>query len=299
MRKSEFLRFAKRGIRQGTWPLLQRYLVAPEITKLPAIRIPAASELGVHVFVCEPQAIMLHWALRSLLEVCHTPFSITIHDDGSCSAKTLSLLAEKFPGARIVHRDEAVKLIPPKLSKHTLLKQWWLASACSINVKWIDAYLIGDSPYIILLDPDVLFFDEPLELFQSTGKTVWMRDSSYMLELAPQESVALFGGYPLPQMNTGLGRIERARFDPGLAELLLNHLQTPRDDMTLHAVITAQKPDFEMLPGEYDCATQLGLEGKIAKHYTSPFRLWFYEEGIPRVAKLLGLSNRRWLNERP
>jgi hypothetical protein len=75
------------------------------------------------------------------------------------------------------------------------------------------------------LDSDVLFFGEPSTLFEE-GTSAWMRDSSYMLDIESQASVGLFGGHPLPPLNAGVGRIERARFDLDLAAALLEGSST-------------------------------------------------------------------------
>jgi len=294
---TELGRYFKRGIRQGLWPLQQRFIVAPKIMQLPPVELKTSNEFGVHVRICESDAIMLHWALRSLLNVVNIPFQLTIHDDGSCSEQTLSLLAEKFIGITIIKREDAAKRVLPLLKDYPTLLQWWPTTYRSL--KWLDIYLLGNTRYIIFLDSDILFFQEPIELFRACPTTVWMQDSSYMLYVQPQESVELFGGYPLPQLNSGLGRMERSRFNLELAEKVLRHLKSPRDDQTLNAVITAQFSDHELLPSSYDCATALGLENKIAKHYTTPFRFWFYEEGIPRVSKLLNMPLHLWLQERP
>ena len=44
--------------------------------------------------------------------------------------------------------------------------------------------------------------------------------------------------------------------------------------------------------------TEPGLQGVVAKHYTTPARFWLYEEGIPRVARQLDLPLPRWFRER-
>jgi hypothetical protein len=299
MKKPAWLAYLKRGLRQGTWPALQRFVVGEKIRDLAPVRLNTSSEICAHVSLCEAHATMLHWMLRSLLHHAKAPFGVTIHDDGSCSAKTQIELQEKFPGLEFIARSEARKLIPPLLKEYPLLHEWWPKNERSINAKWLDAYLLGKSRFVVFVDPDVLFFGNPVEVFEENPQTVWMRDCCYMLEIDPEDSVRLFGGYPLPELNTGLGRIERSRFRPELAERLLQVLKKPRDDMTLHAVMTAQRNDFTLLPSKYKIATELGLEGVVAKHYTNPYRFWFYEEGIPRVSRDLGLPLSRWLRERP
>jgi len=261
--------------------------------------LQTSSDLCVHVHLCQAQATMLHWMLRSLIRHTQVPFRVMVHDDGSCSPETRSELLEKFEGLEFITRSEARERIPPLLKNHPLLRQWWPTTERSWNVKWIDAYLLGDSRFVLFLDPDVLFFANPTELFQRTSQTLWMEDICYMLEIDPQESVRLFGGYPLPPLNTGLGRIERCRFSLDMAERVLQVQREPRGEMTMHAVITAQRRDFSLLPSSYRIATELGLGSVIAKHYVTPYRFWFYEEGIPRVASDLGLPLGRWLRERP
>jgi len=277
---------------------LQRFVVSEKVHDLPPVRLNTNSDVCVHVCLCEAHATMLHWMLRSLIRHAEAPFRVMVHDDGSCSARTRSELLEKFDGLEFITRSEARKLVPPLLKDYPLLREWWPTNERSINVKWLDAYLLGTSRIILLVDPDVLFFTNPVDLFESNSHTLWMRDIGYMLEISPEESVSLFGGHALPPLNTGIGRIERSRFSLEVAEGVLRRLQKPRDDMTLHAVITAQRSDFALLPSSYQVATSLGLGGIIAKHYVTPSRFWFYEEGVPRVARDLGLPLSRWLRER-
>jgi len=297
-KKPAWLAYLKRGLRQGSWPALQRFVVSKKVYDLPPVRLHTNSDTCVHVCLCEAHVTMLHWMLRSLIRHAEAPFRVIIHDDGSCSEKTRAGLMQKFEGLEFITRSEARKRVPPLLKNYPLLREWWPTNEGSINVKWLDAYLLGDSQIILLLDPDVLFFTNPGDLFEVNSRTLWMKDVCYMLEIAPEESVRLFGGHPLPPLNTGVGRIERCRFSLELAERVLRRLQKPRDDMTLHAVITAQGNDFSLLPPSYALATELGLNGIIAKHYTNPYRFWFFEEGVPRVARDLGLPLSRWLRER-
>jgi hypothetical protein len=299
MKKPAWLSYLKRGLRQGSWPALQRFVVSRKIHGLPPVRLNTNSEFCVHVCLCEAHVTMFHWMLRSLIHHMQAPFRVTVHDDGSCSEKTRAELLEKFDGLQFIRRREAQELMMPLLEHHPLLQRWWPTNERTINVKWLDPYILGDSPFVIVLDPDVLFFRKPGELFEREPQCAWMRDCCYMLEIDSKESVRLFGGHPLPELNTGIGRIERSRFNLDVAEGVLRVLQKPRDDMTLHAVITARRNDFAFLRPAYKLATELGLDGVVAKHYTNPYRFWFYEEGIPRVARDMGLPLARWLRERP
>ncbi len=292
----DLLRFSKRGARQGSWALLQRYVVLRRILSLPPAKLDVAGDICAHVLLCEKDAVMFHWLLRSLLNVWRGPFQVMVHDDGSLTQRSIASIRASFPGVEVVERREAAVRMSALLAGQDELLEWWRTSHWA--TKALDVYMLGNSRFVLILDPDLLFFGEPLELFVDQPTSIWMRDSSYMLDVDPQESVARFGGHPLPELNTGLGKIERSRFNLELAAKLLHHLRKPSNDMVFHALMTAQSADFRLLPSTYDCSLERGLKGVIARHYTNPVRFWYYEEGVPRVARNLGLRLHPWLRER-
>lgn len=293
---SELLRFLRRALRQGTWPFLQRYSTFPRILTLGPVELESAGTTAVHVLLCERDVVMLHWMLRSLLSVWSKPFRVVIHDDGSLSRETIASLRATFIGIEVIGAKEAESRMAVLLCDYPGLLRWWPTTHWA--KKALDVYLLADSKYMILLDADVLFFGEPSSLFAEESASTWMRDSSYMLDIESQASVGLFGGHPLPPLNAGVGRIERARFDLDLAAALLEVVPRPSNDMVFHAVMTAQRGDFELLPDAYDCGLESGLKGVLVRHYTNPVRFWYYEEGIPHAARNLNLPQSRWSRER-
>jgi hypothetical protein len=307
--KSELARFLKRSARQGTWPLLQRYAVAPRILNLPPIEVARKAEFAVHIRVCERDSIMLHWAVRSFFLHCPVPCQLVIHDDGSCRPETLANFKRTFVNASVYSRSDALRIIAPQLSQFTDLYHWWRSSFTGI--KWIDYYLMGESKYVIFLDTDVLFFRSPVDIFNNRSQAVWMRDCFDSIYFASQTSFRLFGVEALPQINSGLGRIPRGWFDISLAEAVLKHISAPEiakraenlglpkhDDQTFNAVLSACNGDWGLLPDTYQVAIEPGLCGAIARHYVTPRRFSFYEEGVPRVSAQLELKLPRWLRER-
>lgn len=307
--QTEIVRFIKRAVRQGTWPILQRYRVLRKILDLPQVSIPNEAEYEIHAMVCENDALMLHWALRSFLHHCDVPIGIVIHDDGTCSAETLERFRTAFVGAQIVPRAVAAETMARILSPHRGMFEWWKSNVAA--TKWIDCYCLGRAEQIIFLDSDVLFFARPSELFHLRESAVWMKDVAYMLHLDPEEVAANFGGAQPPQLNTGLGRVPRRWFDLEVACRVKELIRTPSvqsraiirglpkiDDMTFHAVITGVNGGGSYLSEAYAVATEPGLRSTVAKHYVCPQRFGFFEEGIPRVAKQLEVPLAHWLTER-
>ncbi|HKQ03903.1 MAG TPA: hypothetical protein VJ464_02135 [Blastocatellia bacterium] len=307
--KPEFIRFVRRGIRQGTWPLLQRYAAFKRILNLPPIQISQDSDFAVHILTCERDALMLHWAVRSFASHVSEPFQLVIHDDGSCSPNTLKRFSETFLGATVIPRRQACLEVAKHLRGFPNLLETNRNSFASI--RWIDFYLLGASKFIIFLDPDVLFFASPTHLFEGSDSALWMRDCFYSLHITQEEANDRFGGITLPQLNGGLGRIPRSCFDPMLASRVLDFMQQSyvgqraaqlglptMDDMPYSAVYSAVYGKCHLLPESYQIGMEPGLQGVIAKHYTTPRRFLFFEEGIPRVAHHLGVSLPPWLRER-
>jgi hypothetical protein len=66
---SEAFRFFRRGVRLGSWPLLQRYLVAPRVFKLPPKPVNSNGQHEFHFIAGKRHEIMLHWGVRSPIAV--------------------------------------------------------------------------------------------------------------------------------------------------------------------------------------------------------------------------------------
>lgn len=307
--KFEIMRYVRRGLRQGTWPILQRYCVARKILSLPPTRVAKKSDFNIHIRVCERDAIMLHWAVRSFLMHASVPCQLTIHDDGTCRRRTLESFERSFVNVRVYRREEALRLVGPRISRFPKLDLWQRSTYTGI--KWLDYYLLGQSRFVIFLDSDVLFFKNPVQLFQNMDSAYWMKDCFYSLYFDREEAARWYGVGELPQLNSGLGRIPRAWFDAALAADVLTRMahaeidqrsiarSLPKnDDQTFNAVISACKGSWAYLSEEYCLAMEPGIGSCVARHYVGSRRFWFYEEGIPRAARQLGIRLPLWLSER-
>lgn len=290
-------RFFKRALRQGTWPLLQRLIVFPSIVRMPPVRFAGNRTHSVHVVLKDRDAVMAHWMLRTMHHFQPAGLNVILHPDGTVRPGTVAKLKSAFPDARIIMQAEARARVSDALRKYPRLQQWTESSAWAI--KAIDTYLLGETRWLILIDCDVLFFGPPEPLFADAPSAVWMEDGNYALDL-PSEAGTELGLRPLMPINTGIGRIERRLFDPALAERILERVPNPVNDQLIHAGFTATAADAVLLPRrEYNYVREAGLEERIARHYTTPSRFLFIEEGVPRAARLLGLPLGRLLRERP
>lgn len=306
----ESIRLARRGVRVGTWPLIQRYVVAPKVLELPPAEFPRSTAFCVHTRLCERDVLSCHWMLRSLHRVGADKFSVVLHDDGSLSERSIGQLARSFPGVRIISRDESRARVGKRLADWPDVKQWHARDFTA--VKWLDPYILGESEQVVFVDTDVLFFEEPIELSLRAETAVWQEDQSYMLHISPDEAEQRFGTHGLPAVNSGIGRVKRAVFSEAFAVEMYRLLFDPvrladcharglprNDDQTFHALLTACHGGLALLPKSYLLTWERGLCGAIAKHYVGSYRFLLWEEGIPRVARQLGLPLAAWMRERP
>ena len=165
---------------------------------------------------------MAHWSLRSLLQHWTDPFRLYIHDDGTCTRQTLSILREKFINAAVIPRTDASREVVPRLGNSADLISW--RERDYIAAKCIDFYLIGLEEWVIILDPDVLFFGQPSDLFELSPASLWMMDCFYSPYIDPEEAKRLFARVPQP-VSGGLGRIRRDSIDLGLLREIV-HFKT-------------------------------------------------------------------------
>jgi hypothetical protein len=70
-------------------------------------------------------------------------------------------------------------------------------------------------------------------------------------------------------------------------------------DQILLALLTANGRWTLLDEDRYMQASEPGVRGVKAKHYTTSFRALYWEEGIPVAARALKLPLSRWLALRP
>jgi hypothetical protein len=296
--KSELFRFGRRAVRQGSWPLLQRYVVGPKIFDLPAQSIASKSPYEFHIVAGMRQELMLHWCLRSLLNHSDRPIAVFLHSDGTLSPTMISRAKCCFPGLVVVEKEQADAIVENELAKFPCLRRLRSSRETAwVGIKAVDPFLFGTSDDVYFIDTDVIVLAPPVTFFDAR-RTCWSKDSWWSLDLTPEELLS-YSSRPFPQLNTGIGKLSRRRFRPEVLERYLYLEQHVRNDQILLALLTVEG-DWELLDEElYGLASEVGTKGRVAKHYTTPFRFLFWEEGVPTAARDLKVPLSHWLTLRP
>jgi len=143
----------------------------------------------------------------------------------------------------------------------------------------------------LLLDSDVLFFENPAELLRRIEDASYRRNtvnadiaSGYTVD--PVAAGARFRIDVPERFNSGLGMIHR---DSLQLEWIEEFLDFPgilghfwRIEQTLFALCSARF-GIELLPREYRVSLARGTDKCVAKHYVGPVRHLMYGEGIRKL----------------
>jgi hypothetical protein len=156
---------------------------------------------------------------------------------------------------------------------------------------------VGNSDYVYFMDTGVVVVGELSEILDDDDDATWSRGTWWSLDLPLESIVPRYCSGPVPQLNTGIGKVSRAKFDPQTLEFYLGEQKRIRNDQILLALLTANGRWTLLDEDRYMLASEPGVRG--VKHYTTPFRALYWEEGIPVAARALKLPLSRWLALRP
>jgi hypothetical protein len=188
-------------------------------------------------------------------------------------------------------RPDADAALTPSLSPYP--RCFTLRSTNKLALKVFDfaTHLKGDR--MLLIDSDVLFFSEPVELIRRIECPGYHLntfnedvDTAYTVDLEDTEQI--LGFKVLPRINSGLALIHRQSLDWATIEAFLalpgiiGHFW--RIEQTLFALCSS-KFGVEHLPKEYSVHLDGAADGKPCRHYVGAVRHQMYREGIRKLAR--------------
>ena len=254
-----------------------------------------APQLSMHVLTCHRDIIMTLWALGSFYARCSQIGRLFIHNDGTLTAADIAVLKKFFPSATI----DDTRTFPQRYAQQLSAYPDWQrireenAHAFSIK-KIIDPQFVSSAPLRLILDTDILWLQQPIELEHAIAagcpNALMQRDPGQLQltfkdgEKFPDE----FASY-----NAGIILYAQRNFNRQRFSDFLRRLDRSRG-RGLHFLDQAgyaySLENLQALPSER-YAVREKLSGNVAaKHYTSPRRPLFYIEGLPQLQAIL-LSN--------
>ena len=272
-----------------------RDVVRKRILSTAPIVADDTSVAEIHVLTSESDYINLIWALKSFYSVVQRKYGLCIHDDGSLLPSSKDQLTRHFPHSRIVDRKKADAKLDDCLSPYPRCQSFRRENHLAPKIFDFKAHLSSNK--MILLDSDVLFFNNPDALVQRIESTQYCvnsvnRDVASAYTVREQDALTQCGVKLIDRFNSGLGVIQKdsIRWDWIEEFLSLPNIRSHfwRIEQTLFA-LSSSRFGVELLPPEYDVFLSRNLSDQPSRHYVGAIRHHMYGEGMRRLA------NRPWM----
>jgi hypothetical protein len=306
-----FLRLKKEGYRTA----FERRRLWPKILETPPLftnATGAGCDVTVHLMCHRGDYMSAIWALKSFYYHSESKYALTIHVQGCQSTPIIeNRLREHFPNARVILQQEANHTVETWLAARGFHRLLEMRRALPIIQKLTDILILADSPKILMLDADVLFFGRPTELMDHEqfrqSPILFQQDFMDAYNLSRSTAKADLGVDLQPRINTGIVILSRELVDLEKCEEYLCHPSFAaldgHSEQTLYALEASRKHAVSYLPESYlvsfggpvDCARLK------ARHYAGTSRPLLTREGIPYLLRsgfIQGL-NKDFASRRP
>ena len=235
---------------------------------------------------------MLLWALASFYRVCQTIGQLFVHSDGTLNAADASILKEKLPTARLIKPEEFLRRHLGELEQYPVIKRFRLDYPRYLLLKkLIDPFFVSDRKSRLIIDSDVLWFQEPKELEEAIAQGC---PQSLMMGNNSECFVYFKGGNvvsaELARFNSGVVLYAKQHFSLKELSAYFERLDVG-DDRNIHFIeqvgyASCLENLAKLSIERYSIRDLVGI-GTVAKHYTSPRRPLFFIEGLEILGKKL------------
>jgi hypothetical protein len=249
------------------------------------------SDTEIHVVTGREYWKLGLWMLASFFYTTKRSWPVTIHDDGTCSSSDIASMSTVVPFARIVSRADADQHLHKQLEAFP--KTHHLRSTFPLLLKLTDTTLLRQSSQCLVLDCDLLFFKEPVEIltWSATAEhNLFLTDIADASAVPPAQINSLLGVNMLENLNSGLCALRPDFLDLDLMERALTKtalIDAPRRwtvEQTLFAILAGQRSS-KLLPSRYLVSSEKRApKSTVMRHYIGKVRDSFYAEGLAAVA---------------
>ncbi len=286
-------REAKRIIKHGPSYPWRRYIAPAKILQTDAICTETEGSVTVCVLTSRKDWQACLWSLVSFYELSGLRLPLLIYSDGTLGEHELGHLGTVFPTARIVSSAEGETAVSKSLSGYPNCMRFRSAQVYARKI--IDLPILCGSPFMLMIDSDVLFLKRPAELMKHLlsnrrGRFVFLRDFQDAYFASGLDIKTTFDIEISPRVNCGIMFADVSNFEYGKLERWLGQSGVqdhPWAEQTLWAMYARQERT-DLLGKEYDVTLWPHLEpDTVVKHYIRPIREFMYVEGIPHLIRCL------------
>lgn len=248
--------------------------------------------IPVHVVTGDEDWRMAAWALASWFCATDQGWPVVVHDDGTLSTEASETLRELFGvNLIIVTRAEADPAMDVLLKAFPFCEEYRNAQTMALKVFDIAQFTGGDR--CIVLEPDVLFFQKPIEILTWAGletEQCWFcEDAVENATITAAEVRDELGVKLWRRVDTGVCALWKRALDLDFIDRALAQTSvlkgTPeRVAGTLIALCASQHNVGGLLPKSYEVSLERNAASDaISRHYSGATRARFFAEGLKRL----------------
>ena len=281
-----YLSFAK--YRRGFLYLYMRFIVGPGIIRhpRPLSRPATVDDASAHFLTGARDFTMALWALASFYRYSTFIPKFYFHTDGTLTKKHRAIVERLFPDAVFIDGATVGDIYADELQKNPALNKFRKQFPGFQSKKLVDTFLVAPFAYRFVLDSDMLWFKDPLELADA-----YRTKSSIMMDggggLCPQrftdgtETDEFISG-----LNSGIVGFSKEAFsmvhlDEYLGRIDLSYTQHFVEQAGFALCLRDVTP---LPPSRYIIKGTLTPE-VVMRHYTSPSRAKFFLHGLNFIWK--------------
>ena len=253
--------------------------------------------IPVHIVTGEGEWRMAAWALASWFCATDQGWPVVVHDDGTLSTEASETLRELFGvNLIIVTRAEADPAMDVRLKAFPFCEEYRNAQTKALKVFDIAQFTGGDR--CIVLEPDVLFFQKPIEILTWAGlewagletEPCWFcEDAVENATITAAEARDELGVKLWRRVDTGVCLLWKKALDLDFIDRALAQTSvlkgTPdRTASTLIALCASQHDVGGLLPKSYEVSlARNAASDAISRRYSGAARERFFAEGLKRL----------------
>ena len=248
--------------------------------------------IPVHVVVGQDDWRMAAWMLASWFCATDQGWPIVMHDDGTLSGEACETLRELF-GTHliIVSRKEADPAMDVLLKAFPFCEEYRRTDTRALKVFDIPQFTGGDR--CIVLEPDVLFFQKPVEILTWAGletEQCWFcEDAVESSIITVAEARDELGVKLWRRVDTGIcllwkKAVDLDFVDRALAQTSVLKGAPDRIASTLLALCASQHNAGGLLPKSYEVSPRRNAASDaVSRRYSGAVRPRFFAEGLKRL----------------
>ncbi len=248
--------------------------------------------IPVHMVIGETNWRMAAWTLASWFCATDMGWPVVLHDDGTLLPHAIEVMQNLFGPHLVVHsRASADEAMNMELTAFPFCDEYRRTDVNALKLLDIAQFSAGGR--CIVLDPDVLFFQKPVEMLAWVGMDT---ESCWFCEDAVERSIITVAeardelGVKLwRRVDTGIcllwtAAIDLDFVDRALAQTSVLKGAPDRIASTLMALCASQHNVGGLLQKSYEVSLEGSMtSGAVARCYSEGTRPRFFAEGLRRL----------------